>query len=112
MVIIGWVMKLAPYGVFALSAAVFASFGAELLGSLLMFCLTVIVGELLFAFGVFGIAIRVFIGMNPLSYFRKIARRRCRVLDVVVERGACRSAWRSPRPSWVSRSASLDSCCR
>jgi Na+/H+-dicarboxylate symporter len=74
MVIIGWVMKLAPYGVFALSAAVFASFGAELLGSLLMFCLTVIVGQLLFAFGVLGIVIRVFIGMNPLSYFRKIAR--------------------------------------
>jgi len=74
MVIIGWVMKLAPYGVFALSAAVFASFGAELLGSLLMFCLTVIVGQLVFAFGVLGIVIRVFIGMNPLSYFRKIAR--------------------------------------
>jgi Na+/H+-dicarboxylate symporter len=74
MVIIGWVMKLAPYGVFALSAAVFASFGAELLGSLLMFCLTVIVGQLLFAFGVLGVAIRVFIGMNPVSYFRKIAR--------------------------------------
>lgn len=74
MVIIGWVMKLAPYGVFALSAAVFASFGAELLGSLLMFCLTVIAGELLFAFGVLGVVIRVFIGMNPVSYFRKIAR--------------------------------------
>lgn len=74
MVIIGWVMKLAPYGVFALSAAVFASFGAELLGSLLMFCLTVIVGQLLFAFGVLGVVIRMFIGMNPLSYFRKIAR--------------------------------------
>lgn len=74
MVIIGWVMKLAPYGVFALSAAVFASFGAELLGSLLMFCLTVIVGQLLFAFGVLGIVIRVLIGMNPVSYFRKIAR--------------------------------------
>src|SRR5678816_307396 len=74
MVIIGWVMKLAPYGVFALSAAVFASFGAELLGSLLMFCLTVIAGELLFAFGVLGAIVAVFVGTNPITYFRKISR--------------------------------------
>src|SRR5207244_157593 len=30
MVMIGWVMTLAPYGVFALSGAVFATFGVEL----------------------------------------------------------------------------------
>ena len=74
MVIIGWVLKLAPYGVFALSASVFASFGAELIGSLLMFSLTVIVGELVFAFGVLGAVVGVVIGMNPIAYFRKIAR--------------------------------------
>jgi Na+/H+-dicarboxylate symporter len=74
MVIIGWILKLAPYGVFALSATVFASFGAELLGSLLMFCLTVIAGELLFAFGVLGAIVAVFVGTNPITYFRKIAR--------------------------------------
>lgn len=74
MVIIGWVMKLAPYGVFALSAAVFASFGAELIGSLLMFCLAAIVGQVVFAFVVLGVIIRVFVGTSPVSYFRKIAR--------------------------------------
>ena len=74
MVIIGWILKLAPVGVFALSASVFASFGAELIGSLLMFCLTVIVGELVFGFGVLGVAVSVFVGMNPVTYFRKIAR--------------------------------------
>ena len=74
MVIIGWILKLAPLGVFALSASVFASFGAELIGSLLMFCLTVIVGELFFGFGVLGVAVSVLAGMNPVTYFRKIAR--------------------------------------
>ena len=74
MVIIGWVLKLAPYGVFALSASVFASFGAELLGSLLMFCLTVVAGELVFGVGVLGAVVAVFVGMNPVTYFRKIAR--------------------------------------
>jgi Na+/H+-dicarboxylate symporter len=74
MVIIGWILKLAPVGVFALSASVFASFGVELIGSLLMFCLTVIVGELVFGFGVLGAAVSVLIGMNPITYFRKIAR--------------------------------------
>lgn len=74
MIIIGWVMKLAPYGVFALSASVFASFGAELIGSLLMFCLATIVGELFFALGVLGAVVRLFVGMSPAVYFRKIAR--------------------------------------
>jgi Na+/H+-dicarboxylate symporter len=74
MVIIGWILKLAPYGVFALSAAVFASFGAELIGSLLMFCLTVIVGELVFGFGVLGAVVALLVRMNPVTYFRKIAR--------------------------------------
>ena len=73
-VIIGWVLKLAPYGVFALSASVFASFGAELIGSLLMFCLTVIAGELVFGIGVLGVVVGAFVGTNPVTYFRKIAR--------------------------------------
>lgn len=74
MVIIGWVMKLAPFGVFALSAAVFASFGAELIGSLLMFCLATIVGQLFFAFIVLGVIVRTAVGMNPVTYFKRIAR--------------------------------------
>ena len=74
MVIIGWVMKLAPFGVFALSAAVFASFGAELIGSLLMFCLAAIVGQLFFAFIVLGVIVRTAVGMSPVTYFKKIAR--------------------------------------
>jgi Na+/H+-dicarboxylate symporter len=71
---ISWVMKLAPYGVFALSGAVFANFGIELLGSLFLFCVTVAVGEVIHGFGVLGAVVRVFVGMNPITFFRKIAK--------------------------------------
>ena len=74
MVMIGWVMKLAPYGVFALSGAVFANFGIELLGSLFFFCVTVAVGEVVHGFGVLGLVVRVLVGMNPVTFFRKIAK--------------------------------------
>jgi Na+/H+-dicarboxylate symporter len=74
MVMIAWVMRLAPYGVFALSAAVFASFGIDLLGSLFAFCVTVIIGEIVHGLGVFGLVVRVLVGMNPVTFFRKIAK--------------------------------------
>jgi Na+/H+-dicarboxylate symporter len=74
MVMIGWVMKLAPYGVFALSGAVFANFGIELLGSLFLFCVTVALGEVIYGFGVLGAVVRVFVAMNPVTFFRKIAK--------------------------------------
>jgi Na+/H+-dicarboxylate symporter len=60
--------------VFALSGAVFAQFGMELLGSLLLLCVTVALGELLHGIGVLGLIVRVFVGMNPLTFFRKIAK--------------------------------------
>jgi Na+/H+-dicarboxylate symporter len=74
MVMIGWVMKLAPYGVFALSGAVFANFVIELLGSLFLFCVTVALGEVIYGFGVLGAVVRVFVAMNPVTFFRKIAK--------------------------------------
>jgi Na+/H+-dicarboxylate symporter len=74
MVIIGWVLRLAPVGVFALSASAFATFGAELLGSLLMFCLTVVVAAVVFGVGILGLVIAGIVGMNPITFFRKIAR--------------------------------------
>jgi Na+/H+-dicarboxylate symporter len=45
MVLIDWIMKLAPYAVFALIAAVVAQFGLDLLRSLLIYTLTVTAGS-------------------------------------------------------------------
>jgi DAACS family dicarboxylate/amino acid:cation (Na+ or H+) symporter len=53
---------------------VFANFGIELLGSLFLFCVTVAVGEVVHGFGVLGLVVRVLVGMNPVTFFRKIAK--------------------------------------
>ena len=74
MVMIDWVMKLAPYAVFALIASVVASFGLDLLRSLLIYALTVTAGLLLHAFGTYAVLVRVLAKLNPIDFFRKIAQ--------------------------------------
>jgi Na+/H+-dicarboxylate symporter len=76
MVLIDWIMKLAPYAVFALIAAVVADplTGVSLLGSLLIYALTVTAGLLLHAFGTYALVIRFLIRMNPITFFRRIAK--------------------------------------
>lgn len=73
MVVIHWVMKLAPYAVFALIAAVVARFGLDLLKSLLIYSVTVVVGLVLHLTGTIAFLVRFAAGMNPLTFFRKIA---------------------------------------
>ncbi len=73
MVIIDWVMKLAPYAVFALIAVVVSQFGLDLLQSLLYYTLTVAAGLLLHAFLTYGILVRVLAKLNPLTFFQRIA---------------------------------------
>jgi proton glutamate symport protein len=73
MVMIDWVMKLAPYAVFALVGAAVAEYGPDLLRSLLIYSLVVIGGLLLHAFGTYGILVRVLAGMNPITFFKRIA---------------------------------------
>jgi Na+/H+-dicarboxylate symporter len=58
MVVIAWVMKLAPYAVFALIAAVVSRFGIELLQRLVVYSAVVAVGLLLHTAGTFGLALR------------------------------------------------------
>ena len=74
MVIIDWVMKLAPYAVFALIASVVSNFGLDLLRSLLIYALTVFVGLLLHAFGTYSILVRVLARLDPRVFFRRIAQ--------------------------------------
>ena len=72
MVLIDWIMKLAPYAVFALIAAVVARFGLDLLQSLLIYTLTVVAGLLLHAFGTYALVIRFLVRMNPVTFYRRI----------------------------------------
>ena len=72
MIIIDGVMKLAPYAVFALLAAVIARFGLDLLRSLLLYALTVALGLALHAMGTYAFVLRTLVRMNPLAFFRRI----------------------------------------
>jgi len=73
MVIIGWVMHLAPYAVFALIAAVISQFGLDLLRSLLIYAGVVAGGLLLHTYGTLGIIVKFLGGVNPRKFYKRIA---------------------------------------
>jgi proton glutamate symport protein len=72
MVLIDWIMRLAPYAVFALIAAVVARFGLDLLQSLVFYALAVVGGLALHAFITYGSVIRFLVKMNPATFLRRI----------------------------------------
>jgi Na+/H+-dicarboxylate symporter len=74
MVIIDWIMKLAPYAVFALVGAVVSRFGIDLLRSLLIYALVVVGGLLLHAFGTYAIIVRLLAKLNPADFYRRISK--------------------------------------
>ncbi|MGD2068039.1 MAG: dicarboxylate/amino acid:cation symporter [Gemmatimonadota bacterium] len=73
MIIVDWVMKLAPYAVFALIASVVANFGLDLLRSLLIYSLTVVAGLLLHAFGTYALVVKFLARLSPAAFYRRIA---------------------------------------
>lgn len=66
------VMKLAPYGVFALSASIVGAFGVEILTLLLKYVLVVIVGLALYMMVAFSLAIATFSDLGVRRFFRGI----------------------------------------
>jgi len=56
---VGLIMTIAPYGVFALIAATVSDFGFDILGTLFWYVLTLVVGLALQTFGFLGLAVRV-----------------------------------------------------
>jgi Na+/H+-dicarboxylate symporter len=72
MVIIDWVMKLAPYAVFALVGAIVSRFGMSLLGSLVVYMLVIIGGLALHVFGTYAALVRFVAKLNPIQFFRRI----------------------------------------
>ncbi|MBW3533867.1 MAG: dicarboxylate/amino acid:cation symporter [Gemmatimonadetes bacterium] len=74
MVIIDWVMKLAPYAVFALIASVVANFGLDLLRSLLVYSVTVTAGLLLHCFGTYALVVKFLARLNPLDFYKRVAK--------------------------------------
>jgi DAACS family dicarboxylate/amino acid:cation (Na+ or H+) symporter len=70
--IIGLAMVLAPYGVFAFLFRATATFGFDLLRPLGLYVVVVLTGLALHMFGSFSILVRVFSGISPLEFFRRV----------------------------------------
>ena len=70
--IIDLVMRLAPYGVFALLFTMTARFGFSLLESLLWYVATVVFGLAFQQFFVYSLILRFLARTNPLEFFRRI----------------------------------------
>jgi Na+/H+-dicarboxylate symporter len=68
--VIGWVMRMAPYAVFALIAGVISRFGADVLRSLAIYSAVVIGGLGIHTFGTLGLLVAVLARRNPLAFFR------------------------------------------
>jgi proton glutamate symport protein len=74
MIVIDWIMKVAPYAVFALIASVISRFGLDVLQSLAIYTLVVAAGLLLHAFGTYGTMVALLAKLNPLEFFRRIRK--------------------------------------
>jgi Na+/H+-dicarboxylate symporter len=72
MTVIGWVMQLAPYAVFALLVGITSQFGADVLRSLLVYALVVVAGLAIHVFGTYSTLVAVLARMNPVDFFRRI----------------------------------------
>jgi len=66
------IMKLAPYGVFALIAAVVGDFGLDILPLLLKYALVVIAGLILHASLIYSLAIKSFSRLKITAFYRAI----------------------------------------
>ncbi|MBI1966370.1 MAG: dicarboxylate/amino acid:cation symporter [Gemmatimonadetes bacterium] len=64
-------MKLAPYGVFGLIFVVTSRFGWDLLRQLLAYVLVVLIGLFLYASVGLSALVRIFGGLNPLTFWKK-----------------------------------------
>ncbi|MFW5662421.1 MAG: dicarboxylate/amino acid:cation symporter, partial [Bacteroidota bacterium] len=67
---VDFIMKIAPYGVFALIAATVADFGFEILSTLIWYIFAVIFGLLLQTFLVYGTLVKVIGKRNPLEFMK------------------------------------------
>jgi Na+/H+-dicarboxylate symporter len=72
MVMIHWIMRLAPYAVFALIGAVIARFGLGVLQSLLVYSVVVILGLVLHVALTYTAALRFLARRDPREFYRNI----------------------------------------
>jgi proton glutamate symport protein len=74
MLVIQWIMKLAPAAVFCLIASVVVRFGLDLLRGLALFCAVVVAGLLLQVLLVYGLLLAFACRRNPWHFYRSISK--------------------------------------
>jgi Na+/H+-dicarboxylate symporter len=100
MVIIRWIMRLAPYAVFALVGPIAARFGLDVMQALLVYVATITLGMAILAFGLYAVLVRVLAKLNPLDFYRKIAAPALVALSTSsAPAPPCPSPWRRRRRS-------------
>ncbi|MDD3380967.1 MAG: dicarboxylate/amino acid:cation symporter, partial [Rugosibacter sp.] len=67
-----WIMRLAPYGVFALITRTFATQGFDLLAPLAAYFLTLTAALAIQIFGTYPLLLRLLGSLNPLTFFKKM----------------------------------------
>lgn len=72
MVMIRWIMKVAPLAVFVLIAAVIARFGLDVIASLAKYSATVVLGLVLHVGITYALVLRTLTDFRPLDFFRRI----------------------------------------
>ena len=72
-VVIDWIMKLAPVAVFALIAPIVAQFGLDLLRSLLVYALVVVAGLFLHVLITYTSAVRFFAKIKPRAFYSRMS---------------------------------------
>ena len=73
MTIIGWALKLAPLGAGCLVFGVTAQMGTDILRALSVFVTVVLGGLLIHLIVVYSVVLKVFAGMSPVTFFRKVS---------------------------------------
>lgn len=66
------VMRLAPYGVFALIGKAFATLGMDLILPLMVYFITFTVALALHGLGTYSLLVRFLAGLNPITFLRKM----------------------------------------
>ncbi len=72
MKVMGFIIRLAPIGVFCLMTWVVSNQGPKILGDLAIVLLCAYIGYFVHAFLVYSMAVKVFNGMSPLKFFKGI----------------------------------------
>ncbi len=72
MIVIGWAMRLAPFGAGCLVFSITARLGFDILKTLLWFVLTVVAGLGLHLVVTYPIVLKVFSRMSPVQFFRGV----------------------------------------